>query len=206
MEHVIKRLPGRILVDKQMITNEQLEIAVQLQAEQRAKRIGSIMIEEDMINRNQLDESLNRQKEKNLRIGELLIEAGYITREQCNRALQIQKDFRTKKLGQILVDLKYLTPNDICIALASQLGCAWVDLSAIDIQPETLSLLPADIMKKFDAVPVEKKEDGLLVVATTQPQDPEIRKELSRLTPWKIELVIAYDGYISAILKNIKSP
>jgi len=116
-----KRLLGRILVEKQMITNEQLEIAIQLQAEQRAKKIGSIMIEQTIIERNQLHESLSRQKDRNLKIGELLIEAGYITQEQCERALRIQKDYRTKKLGQILVDLKYLTPNDICIALASQL-------------------------------------------------------------------------------------
>jgi hypothetical protein len=201
-----RKLLGRILVDERKISNGQLEKAGQVQAENRAKRIGTILVEKAMISQVQLDESLKKQRERTVKLGEILIEAGYISRDQLDSALCIQKEFRNKRLGQILVDLKYVTPNDICLALASQLGCAWVDLSQINIPPETLALLPFDVEKRLEVVPVEKRGGDLLIIAASQPKDPELLKELIRLTPWKLELVVAYDGYIiSAIQKNISN-
>ncbi len=200
-----RKLLGRILVDERKITNGQLEKAAGVQAEIRTKRIGTIMIEHAMISQTQLEESLKRQGERNLKIGELLIEAGYISQEQLDTALRIQKEFRNKRLGQILVELKYVTPNDICLALASQLGCPWVDLSTVTIRPETLALLPSEIERRLEVVPFEKRGGDILVVASSQPRDPELLKELSRLTPWKLELVIAYDGYISSVIQKYLS-
>ncbi|MCJ7588081.1 MAG: hypothetical protein MUQ00_09310 [Candidatus Aminicenantes bacterium] len=200
-----RKLLGRILVDERKISNGQLEKAGQVQAENRAKRIGTILVEKAMISQVQLDESLKKQRERTVKLGELLIEAGYISQEQLDSALRIQKEFRNKRLGQILVDLKYVTPNDICLALASQLGCAWVDLSQIKISPETLALLPLDVEKRLEVVPVEKRGEDLLIIAASQPKDPELLKELTRLTPWKLELVVAYDGYIVSLIQKIIS-
>jgi hypothetical protein len=200
-----RKLLGRILIDERKITDGQLASAAAVQAEYRSKRIGTIMVEQAMISQIQLDESLGRQRERNVKIGELLIEAGYISQEQLDQALGIQKEFRNKRLGQILVELKYVTPNDICLALASQLGCAWVDLSKLKIAPETLALLPPDVEKRLEIVPVEKRGEDMLVVAASQPKDPELIKELRRLTPWKLELVVAYDGYIASIIQKVSS-
>ncbi|MGB9004452.1 MAG: hypothetical protein WCB96_01880 [Candidatus Aminicenantales bacterium] len=197
-----KRLLGHYLLDQAKITHDQLQTALHRQEELRTKKIGAIMVERTMINQTQLDESLKKQKDRNIKLGEILIEAGYITREQLENALRIQKEYRNKRLGQILVDLKYLTPNDICLALASQLGCGWVDLSAASIPPEIFSCLPPEVVKKFEVVAVEKKGDHVLVVAASQPQDAEMRKELSRLTQWRFEFVIGYDGYILSIISH----
>jgi hypothetical protein len=197
-----KRLLGRYLLDQEKITHDQLQTALHRQEELRTKKIGAIMVERTMINQSQLDESLKKQKEKNIKLGEILIAAGYITREQLETALRIQKEYRNKRLGQILVELKYLTPNDICLALATQLGCGWVDLSAASIPREIFSYLPPEMVKKFEVVPVEKKGDNVLVVAASQPQDAEMRKELSRLTKWAFEFVIGYDGYILSLISR----
>jgi len=197
-----KRLLGRLLMDEQKITADQLQTAVQTQEKMRNKKIGTIMVENTMINQTQLDESLKKQKEKNIKLGEILIEAGYITREQLEMALRIQKKNRNKRIGQILVELKYLTPNDICLAVATQLGCRWVDLSAAIILPENLALLPEEIVKKYEIMPIENRGDKLLVVAAAQPQDAEMRKELSRLTGWTFEFVIGYDGYILSLINR----
>ena len=197
-----KRLLGRLLLDEQKITPDQLHTAVQAQEDLRNKKIGTIMVERTMINRTQLDESLKKQKEKNIKLGEILIEAGSITREQLEVALRIQKECRNKRIGQILVELKYLAPNDICLALASQLGCRWVDLSVASISPEDFALLPAEVVKKFEIIVVEKKGDKILVIAAAQPQDAEMRKELGRLTSWTFEFVIGYDGYILSAISH----
>jgi hypothetical protein len=197
-----KRLLGRLLMDEQKITPDQLQTAVQTQEELRNKKIGTIMVEKTMINQAQLAESLKKQKEKNIKLGEILIEAGYITREQLGIALRIQKEYRHKRIGQILVELKYLAPNDICLALATQLGCGWVDLSAASLSYENIALLPAELVKKFEIIPVEIKGNKVLVVASAQPQDVEMRKELGRLTSWTFEFVIGYDGYILSAISR----
>ncbi len=195
-----KRLLGKQLVDEQVISDNQLKEALQIQAEHRNKKIGSIMLEETFINHKQLDESLHRQSERKNKLGELLLESGYITPEQLKKALRIQKEYRQKRLGQILVELKYLTPNDICLAVASQLDYAWVDLSNINIPDEIIDLLPEETIKKYEVIPVEKRSAGILIVASAQPQDLEKQKVLASLTHYKLEFVVAFDGYIADLI------
>lgn len=197
-----KRLLGKQLVDNQQISESQLNEALRIQTEQRNKKIGSIMIEETMISQNQLEQSLHKQKERNIKLGELLFESGYITQKQLEKALLIQKEYRKKRLGQILVALKYLMPNDICLALATQLGYAWVDLSTLEISDEIIGLLPVKAIKFFEVIPVGKKDSDVLIVASAQPNDPEMQKTLTSLTNYKLEFVIAYDGYIFDLIKK----
>jgi hypothetical protein len=56
--------------------------------------VGQILIHLDVIARRQLDEARRKQiKHKSLRrIGEILIELGYVTEHNLNRALSLQKD------------------------------------------------------------------------------------------------------------------
>jgi len=195
-----KRLLGRMLVDAKIINGNQLQNALNIQSEQRKKMIGQILLEQELISRQQLDDSLNVQKNSRSMLGEILIEAQYISRDQLDKALIVQSENRKKRLGQILVDLKYVTPDDICLALASQLGCSWVDLSARTIAPEILALLPRDVVMKYEVIPVEKKFGELLIIATAQPRDEEMRKAVSGQTPLRTEFVVAFDGHILAAL------
>ena len=45
----------------------------------------------------------------NLRIGEVLMERNYITQEQMEQALAYQKEHREKRVGQILIELGFVT-------------------------------------------------------------------------------------------------
>ena len=120
-----RRLMGNILVDQKKITPTQLVHALRYQREKREKKIGVILAEHNFITHGQLEESLQKQTERAKYLGEILLEAGYITEEQLQYALTVQHENKKKKLGQILVELKYLAPNDICIALATQLHLGW---------------------------------------------------------------------------------
>lgn len=184
------------MVDHEKISPSQLDQALQYQRERREKKIGTILKEEKIISEEQLQESLQRQKEKAKLLGEILIEAGYVTPEQLEYALNIQRENREKKLGQILVELKYVTPTDICIALATQLHFPWVDLSQVKIPPEIATSLPERIVRECGVIPIEQKGDDTLVVAASTPQDPDIWREIRKSTALKVELVVAYEGYI----------
>ena len=47
---------------------------------------------------------------------------------------------------------------------------------------------------------MEKKFGELLIVATAQPRDEDMRRDVSGRTPMRTEFVVAYDGYIGAAL------
>ena len=140
------------------------------------------------------------QREKPKLLGEILLEAGYITSEQLQYALNIQHGNRKKKLGQIFVELKYLTPSDICIALATQFHFPWIDLSHEKIPIEIATSLPEAAVRKFEVIPVERKGETVLIVATSQPQDPNLELEIIKFTPLKVELVVAYEVYIESAI------
>ena len=45
----------------------------------------------------------------NLRIGEILEERGYVDARQMQEALAYQKEHRDKRVGQILIELNFVT-------------------------------------------------------------------------------------------------
>jgi hypothetical protein len=195
-----KMLLGKILVDQQKITPEQLQECLRIQKEKREKKIGDILLEEKVINEKQLQEALQKQEIKYRLLGDILIEAGYITPDQLQHALLIQRKNREKKLGHILVELKYATPNDICIALATQFHCPWIDLSSVKIPIEIVTILPEELMRRLKIIPVERKPSGILVVATSEPEVHDIESEISRISGSTVEFVIAYEEYIEAAI------
>jgi mannitol/fructose-specific phosphotransferase system IIA component (Ntr-type) len=196
-----RRLMGNILVDQKKITPTQLSYALRYQWEKREKKIGTILAEHNFITHGQLEESLQKQTERAKYLGEILLEAGYITEEQLQYALTVQRENKKKKLGQILVELKYLAPNDICIALATQLHLPWADLSTANILHETATALPEDVIRRLEVIPIEQKDDTL-IVATAEPQAVGLIGELSRYTELKIELAVGYEGYIESTINR----
>src|SRR5438552_13689048 len=61
------------------------------------------------------------QPRRPVRLGEMLLERHLIEREDLERALELQKE-RGDKLGKILVDLGFIALRDVLAALSDQLG------------------------------------------------------------------------------------
>ena len=56
------------------------------------------------------------------KIGEMLLESGVLKREQLNKALEIQKNLsKHKQIGEILVELEYITIDTLIKYLDIQL-------------------------------------------------------------------------------------
>ena len=79
----------------------------------RRTKIGEILVSEGYLTVRELKDALSEQK---LKIGEVLLGAGRITSQQLAQALRYQKKF-SKRLGEILRELGYITEEDISWAL-----------------------------------------------------------------------------------------
>jgi type IV pilus assembly protein PilB len=84
------------------------------------KMLGQVLVERNMISTMQLEQALDRQKKEKGRykyIGEILIEMN-VSQERIREALEILD--KRKPLGEILVDLKMITPEQLSKALSKQ--------------------------------------------------------------------------------------
>ena len=94
------------------------------------------------------------------RLGDLLVREGLINSEQLVRALQEQKG-TNDKLGSILVKLNFVTEEKIIAFLSRQYGIQSITLSQLDIDPEVLKLVPEQIARKYEVLPIKRQGNHL---------------------------------------------
>ena len=117
-----------------------------------------------------------RQK---IRLGDLLVEKKVITPAQLDKALAEQKKTGTR-LGRMLIKLGFINEQGLLDFLAEQLKIPYVDLRHFQLRPATVKLLPETLARRFRAIVLEEKPDGLLV-GLSDPTDIFIQDEISRL-------------------------
>ncbi len=106
------------------------------------------------------------------KIGEILKRWGVINDQQIEEALATIKK-TGQRTGEALIELGYAKETDIAKALASQFDMEYIDLDQPDaINKENISLLPADVVKKYLVLPLEQV-NGRLKVLIHDPMDLE---------------------------------
>jgi type IV pilus assembly protein PilB len=118
-----------------------------------------------------------RQRKK---LGELLCEKLYLDESGLKFALAEQK-IEHRKLGQILLDLGYVTQAQLNEALAHQAGIDKVDLTNISISGDIVGLVPAELVSKYNIMPLSQ-DNGRLKVAMTDPFQPQVIEDLRLVT------------------------
>ena len=85
--------------------------------------------------------------------------------------------------------------------LAERYRCAFVDLREQRIDPELFRSIPADLMFRYNFVPLESR-NGLLVIAVADPSQLLQTDELSLLLGRKLVIQVATAAQISDLLKR----
>ena len=127
---------GRLLVERQVITQEQLATALRVQRAEGGM-LGEILTSRGWVTPLSIAAAVAKQKVEQSAengqgsrsgrgsswtpLGTLLVEKGYITDVQLKQALSIQSE-GGGFLGEILVDHRWMTASDLVLALAAQLG------------------------------------------------------------------------------------
>ena len=123
------------------------------------------------------------------RIGELLVEKGLISREQLDEALR-EQTATGKKLGQVLIDLKLITEDELTDVISTRLGIPKITLDSLVIDPSVVDLVPLSVAKKHQLIPIFRVA-GALTVAMVNPLDFIALDELKYITNLKINRVVA---------------
>ena len=140
-------------------------------------------------------------REKVKKLGELLIEFKYITRDQLEKALDHQED-SDKRLGDVLLDLGYISESDLVEVLEFQLGVERADLSKYVIDPSLSQYIPENIAQRYNAVPVSKDGDTLKV-AMSDPSDLLAIDDMEMTSNLRVKPMIATKSEISQVMSQV---
>jgi type IV pilus assembly protein PilB len=118
-------------------------------------------------------------------LGMLLVRDGHVTIDMLDQALA-EKERTGKLLGQVLLDLGLITSGALAQALAEQHGLDYLDLSVVEIEGEAAVLLPENVARRYQALPVRFLDDTIVLVAVADPTNmlaqDDIRLALGRNT------------------------
>src|SRR6267142_2000047 len=138
------------------------------------------------------------------RLGDLLVAEGLVKEEQLRHALSEQKG-KTDKLGSVLVRLGFISEEQLIGFLSRQYGIPSITLTNLDIDGETLRLVPAHIAKKYEVLPV-KRIGGTLTLAMSDPTNVFALDDVAFMTNLQILPVVAPQAAIRRALdKNYET-
>lgn len=137
------------------------------------------------------------------RLGEMLINLRLITPDQLESALEVQRE-SAAPVGTILVSLGFVAEEQVLNALAAQYGVSPWRLDESKPHPEVLDLLPLSICRQFQILPLRKRGD-LLTLGMRNPLDIDGIDIARNLTGMRVEPVLVDEGRLARALEDIAS-
>jgi MSHA biogenesis protein MshE len=180
---------GDLLIEKGVITKEQLVEALKRQKES-GQKLGKVLVDMGAITSEQAMEHLGQQRmpRSKVRLGDLLVEKGVISDQQLKQALDEQKK-SGHKLGRTLTNLGLVTEDQILDLLSRQLDLPLIDLKHFQYNAETVRLIPETHARRFRAIALSEGPDGILV-GMSDPTDIFVYDELNRLLKKRLQLAV----------------
>jgi len=135
-----------------------------------------------------------------LKLGELLLKAKLITEDQLNKALDEQKQ-TGGRIGEHLVRLELVSEEDILDCLSQQYGVPSINLRHFEIDESIVRLIPADVARKYQFIPVSKT-GATLTVAMSDPTNVFAMDDITFITGYRVEPVVASEEALREAIDN----
>jgi type II secretory ATPase GspE/PulE/Tfp pilus assembly ATPase PilB-like protein len=169
---------GELLVLSKLITNDQLDRAIEKQRLDPGQPIGQILCQMGFIKRKDLEHVLDHNN-KRRKLGEILVSLNLIDEERLKNALKISKDEKIP-LGRVLIRQHLLEEEQLARAIALQYDMKFVSLSNVQFDPELSRFVNATFAQRLRIVPIRCR-DKCLTIAMAYPIK---RDELAQLEVW----------------------
>ena len=132
------------------------------------------------------------------RLGELLIRKEMITDDQLAKAVTEQKKDGIR-LGAALIRLGYIQETDLAGFLSKHYGVPSINLADFQIDPAVIELVPAEVVQKYQLVPVNRA-GSTLIVAMSDPSNIFAIDDIKFMTGYNVEVVVAAEAAIKAAI------
>jgi type II secretory ATPase GspE/PulE/Tfp pilus assembly ATPase PilB-like protein len=137
-------------------------------------------------------------------LGEMLVEEKLITPEQLESAL-VQQRQKGGKLSDILLKQGLVKAEQLAIVLSIQLNLPLIDLKRHVIQPQALRLIPEEMARKYMFIPMDIVNNSLMVVMA-DPEDIRTLEDIKAQAKMRVEVALGVRSDIErAINLNYRS-
>lgn len=131
---------------------------------------------------------------KNFLIGQEFVKRKYITQEQLDEGL-IYHQRKNIRLGKALIELGYISDDDLVRVIADQLDIVKVDFDTFNPTPELLASIPKEYIKSNTIFPYEK-HPGSMTICVVDPLERNIKDRLEKWFKCEVHLAIATEEAI----------
>jgi len=138
---------------------------------------------------------------KRIHLGEILYKAGLVEKEALINAIKTSKT-NHKRLGQVLLESGLLDEETLTKAIAMQFGLGYVNLDKTIIPPDILKLVPEDVIKMHNVLPLGV-ENGKLLLIIGDPLDLEAMDTVRFRLNTELECYLASPSKIHAFIEEL---
>ena len=138
-------------------------------------------------------------------LGQLLVDGHILTEEQLRRVLE-EKASSGRRLGEIAVSLGFTTERAIAGALAEQYELEFVDLDVAELDKQAVALLPEELARRYEALPLRILDDGTPLLAVTDPTNLATADDLRFALGSSFRIAVAERGQIDVAIGRAYRP
>jgi hypothetical protein len=200
---------GQILIENNVISPAQLDLALRLQKQEKGKYLGQIVIEMGMVSQEKLNKLLDTYH-KRKRIGEILLDLQIINPHQLEEALRKQKELLQKRirkpLGMVVLEMGYASYASYLKALSKHFNLPIVSLETFFPTPDLQKTLGEKYALKNRVVVLENTPTRIKL-ALGEPS-PYIMEDIQRALPFgkTAEFYLANPQEIDSCLRKKFDP
>jgi type IV pilus assembly protein PilB len=132
-------------------------------------------------------------------VTDILVERGFAQREQVQDAIQAARSAGVTP-DQLLVDQGTITDEQRGRAVAERLGLEFLDLSQHRLDMAAVNLLPADVARRCELVPVAREGERTLIVAMADPANVVAIDDVEIQTGMNVRAAVATREDILAVI------
>jgi type IV pilus assembly protein PilB len=133
---------------------------------------------------------------------DIIIELGFATRERVEQAVLTARE-TGRAPDQVLVEEQVITAEQRGRAVAQRLGLEFLDLSQGRLDMAAANLLPPDVAKRCELVPIAREGDRTLVVAMADPANLVAIDDVEIQTGMSVRAVVATREDILAVITQM---
>lgn len=141
---------------------------------------------------------------KKVRLGDLLIQKSIIDENQLNLSLAKQKE-KGGMLGDVLVELGYVKEEVLNDVLCEHLHIEFIDIRTLEIDDKFSHMLDEKTMRKYNLIPIgfDKYNMGALKVAMADPMNILAMDDINIITGKQVVPYLANPRHIRAFLDKL---
>jgi hypothetical protein len=138
------------------------------------------------------------------RLGELLVKEKLISPMQLLKAIETQRSIGGR-LGDQLIKLGYIDEDELTAFLSKQYGVPSINLSAFEIDPEVLKILPKEVVSRHQVIPVNRS-GNTVIIAMCDPSNIHAIDDTKFITGLNVEVVVASDTAVAEAISRYYPP